>query len=305
MGTVLLQKMQYVVKEMANDFIILEVGDRIQPISYYQNKYQVARGTIQNAIAFLRNEEAIILKGKGHSGTFVEKINYAKLQKYCMSGSLLGVMPLSNSITSQGLATAFYKSLENINCDLVYTRGAKTRIQMVTDEKCQFAVCSLNAAEIALKSNINIKILFNFGPNSYMPRHVLVFKDHTKNKIEPNMKVAYDSSSTDQNGIIDILTEGTDKIQLVKVKAYQTISAVKKGIIDVGLWNIDEVIENKDSDLHYVYIDNSLTTKFSTAVLVIKNGDEANEKVLTKYIDVDRVRRIQQDVKDRKIDADF
>ena len=67
------------------------------------------------------------------------------------------------------------------------------------------------------------------------------------------MKVAYDDSSTDQNGIIDILMEGIDNIQLIKIKAYQTISAVKKGIIDVGLWNIDEMIDKKYYDLHYVY----------------------------------------------------
>ena len=303
MQEVILQKSKYVIKELAEDFLLLEPGERVNSISYYQEKFNVARGTVQNALTFLKQEGAIALKGKGRSGEFVQEINYSKLQTYCLPGTILGVMPLSYSITSQGLASGLYQALKKIDCNLVYTRGATIRIQMVLERKCQFAICSRNSAEIALQQGLPIKPLFNFGAGTYLPDHVLVFRQPNKNRIESKMKVAYDPNSNDQKDLIDILTREVDNIHLVKIKTFQTLNALRSGEIDVGIWNIDELLLN--TDLHYCRIDPSLTEKFSTAMLVTAADNHAVERMLQKYIDVASVLKIQQDVKQGRIFADF
>lgn len=303
MQQTILQKSKYVIKELAEDFLLLEAGDRVNSVSYYQERFQVARGTVQNAIAFLQSEGAISLVGRGRNGAIATDVNYAKLQTYCMPRTVLGVMPLSYTITSQGLATGLYEALNKINCSLVYTRGASIRIQMVLERKCQFALCSRNSAEIALRDRQPIKILFDFGAGTYMPDHALVFRQPDKNCIEPHMRVAYDPDSSDQKDIIDLLTKDVKSLNLVKVKTFQTLNALRSGAIDVGVWNVDELLLN--TDLHYCPIAPSLTEKFSTAVLVAAKDDIAVERMLQKYIDVESVRSIQKAVKEGRIFADF
>ncbi|NMC45416.1 MAG: ABC transporter substrate-binding protein [Chloroflexi bacterium] len=299
------QKIKFVVKELAGDLLLLDKGDKIKPISHFQEKYKVARGTIQNAYAFLKENGAVDFDGKGRTGLFIKEINYSKLQSYCMTGSLMGVMPMSNTITSQGLATALYKALNNIDCDLVYMRGGKKRIRMVMDSKCHFAVCSLNTAQIAMTEGCDAKILYNFGPNSFLPRHIIIFKDSSQNTIQPGMRVAYDPTSVDHCNIMDVLLKDIEGVQRVTIKAYQTMRALRDGVIDAALWNIDEALEDKNSHLHYVFVDCMDTEKFTTAVLIVKYGDIAIEKILLNYINPEQIKKIQKSVIRGEIYADF
>lgn len=299
----ILQKSKYLIKELAEEFLLLEIGDKANSVSYYQEKYQVARGTVQNALAFLKREGALTLSGRGRNGAVVERIDYTKLQAYCLSGALLGIMPLSYTITSQGLATGLYEALNKIDCNLVYTRGAAIRIQMVLERKCDFAICSRNSAEVALRNGLPIKILFDFGAGTYMPEHALVFRQADKNEIEPLMKVAYDPNSNDQKDLIDLLIRDVDHVHLVKIKTFQTLNALRSGKIDVGIWNVDELLLN--ADLHYKRIAPSLTEKFSTAVLITARDNSSLERLLQKYIDVASVAATQRAVKEGQIFADF
>lgn len=303
MQDIILQKSKYVIKELAEDFLLLEPGERINSISYYQERFKVARGTVQNALTYLKQQGAISLTGRGRNGEFVQDINYSKLQSLCLPGTILGVMPLSYSITSQGLASGLYQALKKIDCNLVYTRGATIRIQMVLERKCQFAICSRNSADIALQQGLPIKILFDFGAGTYLPEHALVFRQPNKNRIESLMKVAYDPNSNDQRDLIDILTKDVHNIHLVKIRTFQTLNALRSGEIDVGIWNIDELLLS--TDLHYCRIDPSLTEKFSTAMLITAADNRSVERMLKRYIDVEAVLKIQQDVKLGRAFADF
>lgn len=299
----ILQKFKYVVKELAEELLLLEVGERVNSVSFYQEKFQVARGTIQNALAFLKDNGAIVLSGKGRNGTFVQKIDYTKLQSFCMSDTLLGILPLSSSLTSQGLVTGLYETLNKFNCNLVYTRGARLRIQMVLEQKCDFAICSRNSAERALQNGLPIKILFDFGTDTYLSDHVLVFRDPNENEIAPFMRVAYDPNSDDQKDLIDVLTEKLDNIYLVKIKAFQTLNALHSGKIDVGIWNVDELL--LQTNLHYVPIAAELTEKFSTAVLITAQDNLPVERMLRKYIDAESVLTTQRAVREGRAFADF
>src|SRR5699024_12877675 len=49
-------------------------------LSYYQEEYGVSRGTIQNAFRYLKEAGAVELVSHGHMGTYIEKIDYVKLQ---------------------------------------------------------------------------------------------------------------------------------------------------------------------------------------------------------------------------------
>ena len=94
MGGELYQKIGIAVDKLAQDLLSRGEGDRIPPISEYQERLQVSRGTIQNALSYLTESGAVRLCRRGHLGTYIETLDYRKLQECCLNKELLGSMPL-------------------------------------------------------------------------------------------------------------------------------------------------------------------------------------------------------------------
>lgn len=301
MSEELYQKLGVIVSKLAAEFLGKEVGERVASISEYENKYQVSRGTIQNAFLHLKEQKAIELQHRGHLGTYIVGIDYLKLQSHCRYKSLQGIMPLPYSKCYQGIATALYDELSCFDINLVYSRGAINRIKRVGEGTYQFAICSEYAAEKAIENQENIKILFDFGVKSYLTKHVVIFRDSRCNQIIEGMRVAYDRSSLDQCEITRILTRDINNIKYVDLRSDQTIAAILSGSIDAGVWNYDDVLEKGYSNLHMRPIPKEIDlSKLSTAVMIVENNNEALESMLHKYIDPKHVKKIQAEVKSGK-----
>ena len=74
---VLYQKKGVTISKLALNLLSKDVGDRIAPISYYQEEFQVSRGTMQNAFNYLKDIGAVTLAHHGHQGTYIEALDYA------------------------------------------------------------------------------------------------------------------------------------------------------------------------------------------------------------------------------------
>ncbi len=300
MEGILYQKTGVTISMLALNLMSKNAGDRVQPISAYQEEFGVSRGTIQNAFNYLKETGAIHLKHQGHLGTYIEAIDYAKLQENCMRREMLGIMPLPYSITYEGFATAIYEELKQLNFNMAYARGAAGRIQLVETGVYQFAICSQYAAEYAIKKKSNIEVVFNFGMGSFLSQHVLLLRDKTKDGICDGMRVAYDSDSLDQSKITQNITKGK-KVKFVDIRTQNTITALADGVIDAGIWNYEDVIDNNRKDFKIIFLDNSdYNNLFSTAVLVIRKNEDYLKELLKKHIKPDRVLRVLQEVRDGK-----
>lgn len=295
----LFQKTGLIASRLAQDLMDKKVGDRIDPISVYQEKYEVSRGTVQNAFQFLKDSKAIELRNRGHMGTFIDEINYAILQQYSPKMNLVGIMPLPYSRLYEGLATALYQELKecSMNFNLAYVRGSESRIDLVVNQVHDFAVCSKHAAYQAKKAGYPIKIVIDFGKQSYLSKHVLVFRDKNAKEIEIGMRVGIDLNSFDQRDLTYAVA-GETAIEYVNIRSHQIISAIQEGVIDVGIWNLDEIVEKQYQNLNVVPIEGEGIDEFSEAVILIRDDAISTEKLLLKYIDVDEVRMIQKEVKD-------
>lgn len=297
----LYQKLGVIVSKLAEEFLGKSIGERIDSVSDYVEKYQVSRGTVQNAIQYLKERQAIQLKNRGHMGTYIIGIDYQNLQMLCKHKSLQGIMPLPYSKSYQGIATALYEELSEFDIRLVYSRGANGRIRQVSEGVYQFAICSELAAEKAIAAKEDIKIIHNFGAGSYLTKHVILFKDDQCTQIKEGMRVAFDRSSLDQCEITSIITKDIKGIKFVNIRADQTIAAILAGTIDAGVWNYDDILEKGYGHLHMAPIPKEIdASKLSSAVLVIQKENEALAKVLLKYIDPRRVKKIQSEVKKGK-----
>ena len=273
------------------------VGERIQSISRYQEEFQVSRGTIQNAICYLKEVRAVELVSCGHLGTFIEKIDYEKLQECCLTQGLMGIMPLPYSLIYEGMATAMYEQLKDLRFNMAYVRGAIGRIELVESGAYHFAIGSQFAVEHEIQCGREIEAVFNFGVGSYLSKHVLLLRDHGKNGITEGMRVAYDSESLDQSCLTTNIVKGK-KVELVNMRTQQTITALLDGNIDAGVWNYDDVLENHClDDLKVVFLTESeYNEKFSTAVMVIRKNNKYLKKILEKNISVSKTLEILSDV---------
>ena len=195
-------------KDLARDFLLLGVGDRIQSISFYEEKYQVSRGTIQNAMKSLINDGSLEIISYGRNGSYIKKIDYKKLQNDFGIGTLVGALTMPSSLTTKALVTALYKTLDVLDCNIVYSRNASERIKMLKQNKCDFTVCSMHSALKYSMIEDNIKILFNFGPNTYTSERVKIFTDKNKTDFDYNMRIAYDPKNDDY---VDLMKEVVGK----------------------------------------------------------------------------------------------
>lgn len=211
----------------------------------------------------------------------------------------MGIMPLPYSQTYEGFATAIYEQLKKLKFNMAYARGAVGRIQLVESGTYQFAIVSQYAAEHAISYGRNIECLMNFGAGSFLSKHILLLRDQKAEGIMDGMKVAYDEDSLDQSRITRNLIKDK-KVHLVDIRTQQTISSLLDGTIDAGVWNYDDIIENhRLDDLKIVFLaEDQYNNMFSTAVMVIKKGNENLAELLMKYISVEGTLKILGEVRD-------
>lgn len=306
MGETMYQKIGIAVNRLAQDLLARQVGDRIPSISEYQEKLQISRGTIQNGLNYLKESGAVSLVCRGHLGTFIERMDYRRLQECSFNKELLGTMPLPYSMCYQGLATALYRTLSPYSFNLLYSRGAESRLKLLTAGTCQFTVCSRYAAEDAIRCHTDVEIAVDLGPGTYLTRHVLVFREAGKTDIESGMRLAFDPASVDHRHLTERICAGVRGVKLVEMKAHQTIRAILTGEIDAGVWNLDDILESGYEGLNVVPIRHFTDlSAFTSAVLVIRRGDEGMAQLLRQYVRESTVRRVQDAVRSGAIEADY
>lgn len=298
MGEEFLKKKGIIVNFLASDLLQKKKGDRVPSVTDYQTKYEVARGTIQNALSFLKDREAIKVKSHGHLGTFIEEINYSILQEYALSDTILGTMTLPYSRLYEGLATGIYDVFKenNIKLNLAYIRGSKERVRSIVNKTYRFAVISKFAAEQAISTGEPIEISLDFGSRSYLSKHVLLFRDKNQNQIEKNMKIAIDYSSIDQQLLTKSIIKD-EQVEYVEMQGHQIISALQNGQIDAGIWNYDEIRDKNHQGLHHVLLEDSqMERDMSTSVIITHVDDSSMNAFFQKSVNKEKILSIQKDV---------
>lgn len=132
----LYQKRGVVIRAIAAELLTLNIHDRMPIISDFQKEYSISRGTVQNAIAFLKENQAIQTESRGHLGTYITDINYAILQDYAFANQLSATMPLPYSKLYEGLATGLYLTFKsyNIKLNMAYIRGSEDQFRLLNKE---------------------------------------------------------------------------------------------------------------------------------------------------------------------------
>ena len=285
---------------LSKEFLKYAIGDRIPTITEFSKEIKLARGTIQNAMKYLINSDAITIESRGHLGSYIVKKNNKLLMQYAGINNLVGTMPLPYSKRYEGLANGLIVSgdKKGFPINLAYVRGASNRIEMVINGRYDFALVSRFAANNYIKANNGISIALSFGPFSFTSKHVIMFHDKKEKEIKDGMKIAVDKDSLDQNLLTKKLTKNK-KVTYVYIEYSRIVDRILSGDVDAAIMNIDEVLE-KAYQINYQDIVDYDTTS-TEAVIVVSEDREELATLFKDLIDVDVVLKIQKDVLDNKI----
>lgn len=303
MGDKFYKKKGIAIEKIASELYLLNVNDRLPIMTDLQDKYDLSRGTVQNALTYLKDEKAIETKSRGHLGTYIEFIDYKKLEEFAGADHVSGTMPLPYSKLYEGLATGLYLMFkeEDIKLNLAFIRGSIERIEATEKEQFDFGIVSRFAAEQEMANGHDISIALTFGASTYLSKHILIFADKEKHKIEDRMTVGIDKDSLDHYYLTKELVKDADVV-LVDYPANQLIHAIREGEIDAGIWNYDEIVEKGLSDLHYVDMPTQKYSRaISEAVLIYSNTNKMIKAICEKNISIERMHEIQHSVKSGKM----
>lgn len=298
-----LSKTGRAIKLIASDLILMNSNESMPIISEFQKKHGMSRGTVQNALNYLKEEKVIETISKGCQGTILQYIDYTKLQKIVISGTIRGTMPLPYSKLYEGFATGMYEAFQEakISLSMAYVRGSKERMGLILEDSIQFAIVSKLAFINADKKDKELEIIKDFGLGSYLSKHVIIFSNSKSSNIEDGMRVGIDHNSYDQQILTECATRNK-KIKFIEIPSHQLIYALEQGKIDAGIWNYDEIKDKKMNHLNYIFLEESKEDKLaSTAVCVIKRGNLVLKKILKQIIENKDIVAVQKEVVSGKI----
>lgn len=301
----LLTKNGIAVTLLSREFLSIKKSERILTIGEYSKKYNLGRGTIQSAIKYLEDNDAIKLDPRGHLGTFVEEINYKKLWDFAGLSIISGVMPLPYSKRYEGLATGIYKAFdkENIPFNMAYMRGSERRIDALENGKYDFAILSMLAAKLNIESGKNIDIVEDFGLNTYVNSHKIIFSDDRKKEIENGMRVGLDPTSIDHFILTCYECQNKD-VEFVELSYNQIISNIINKKIDAAVWNYDEILD-RGLQINNIPLRSKKSIEINAdntkAVIVVAKDNWGINKIIERFINKNEVINIQNDVLSNKI----
>ena len=281
---------------LAKKYLLLEPDDRVPTVEEFCKESNISQGTMQAAISILKEDGAISTRSRGHLGTFVENVNHQKLLSYLGNRTLVGSLPLPYTKKYEGLATGIYKAFLNneIQVSLSYMNGSEKRLSGLQEDRSNFIITSGLTADYLIKKNANLAEFLVLPEQTYVTKHVLVFRKGENAQIKSGAKIGVDTQSIDYTLLTKYVTKEKD-VQLVQMPYNQVSKSIEEGLIDFAIWNEDEVVEH-NYPLAYNEIDNNLTVRSSQAVFVGKKTDIFTKSILEKTIDVDKLLSTQKKV---------
>lgn len=276
-------------------FIQMDIGTRIPTFEELSKDIGVARGTIQNSLKILQDSKAIVIKPKGHLGSFLVEKNEKALIQMADIRSFLGAMSLPYSKTYEGLATGLITCMHNeyeIPVSVAYMRDAVKRMDEMIKGNYDFAIVCKGSAETAIKAGKPIVTVIDFGPKTYLSAHVLLFSSSKAKGIEDGMRIGLAKGAREQNKWAKKMSKGKN-VEFVQLDYSKIITALKTKEIDATVWNKDEI---NDTLIQMNTKPIQSTQEDTSAVLVVSKDRPELVKLFKEIIDVEEVVRIQQEV---------
>lgn len=290
----LITKKGHVYMSLCDELLNLQINKTLPSIKDLSHKYQVGRGTVQEVVNQLIEDQLIEVLKNGRKGTKIVFINYQEILKIVVSDQLFVTMPLPYTTRYEGLATAIKETLQkqtNLKVNLLYAKEVKTREKLLENRSVQFAIFSEYDALKLIEKNPNLSILTKLESNSYLSKHVKVINSQTINKI------GIDLDSAVHTKLIQKYFPLSPKINM----PYNLLKRnLDRKIIGQTILNFDD-LKNEN----YFYEEIEEDPKFLRAVIVINNSDKYYQKILDCESIRKNIKNIQEAIITQKVDPSY
>jgi DNA-binding transcriptional regulator YhcF (GntR family) len=269
-------------------------GDRLPRIGDLAKEMTLSVGTVQSGLNFLREKKAVSVNPRGHMGTYLEAINYDRLQEYAGTALKTCVMPLPYSLRYEGLASAFSElGSRNGKMYLAFMNGSCRRIKAMLEGRYDCVLVSRLAAEQFIKQGMRIEIAASYGPLSFLETHVLVHRTKTAARIKT---IGLDRESLDQTLLSKSFLADHPKVKIKNMAYVHIIRRLLAGEVDATLWNLDYIKEHHPSLQCTPLSPSPFQDALTEAVLAVRKDDAAAADFLARRFPKQKVLKIQDAV---------
>lgn len=298
----LLSKHGLVVTELARELMNNRSGEALARVQEYAQRFSASTGTIQSALNYLQAAEAVQTESRGRLGSFVRAIDYPLLWTLALGRAMVGALPLPYSKRLEGLASGVRQQIMQHALDLEFrfVRGSTRRLQLLATRECDWALVSRFAAETAGAHGFMLDTVANLGAETYLAQHILLIGARGSNGLQDGMRVGIDPQSTDHAYTVRSACRGYH-VTLVDIEYSQGLKLLHAGEIDATVWSHEDLpleLENLTTVPLHASREPALG-RLGEAALVVNQGDRAVTHILLATLDVDELRRVQQEVVER------
>lgn len=226
-----------VAERLALRILALDAGDRLESVGDMAREFGTGRGTVQSALQMLARDGGLELERRGRLGSFVKRMDRAKLLAAAGISPVIGIMPVPYSLRFQGLALGLTRAFARSGLPLLlaHVRGGKHRLHFLRSGRGEFAIISRLAWEEEAAAG-DLHLVHAFGPGSHVGDHILVMADPTATGITDGMRVGVDPGSHDHLRLTLAECEGRSVV-LVEISYAQAIPRLLAGDVDAALWD--------------------------------------------------------------------
>ncbi len=295
-------KSDLIIRNIARDLLCKKVGDNIDTIAFYVEKFNSSRGLVKNAIDELIRVGAIEVIKKGTLGTCILNLNYQNLCKIAGWELIIGAAPLPYTVRLQGMATALYTTFKSTysKFKMSYMQGAVDRGISIVDNKYSFALMSVKSANEIVKNNTSLSVLLKFDNYTYNSGLTCLAKNEDDlNK--QDLVVGVDKNSPDQ--YFASLRSFPETVHFKEIHYTMLLESLYLGEVDAVLFNTDVVeqpeikqeLQKRQIYAKKITLNNDLLEE-TAACIVINKNDYGIENYLSLVLDKKQLEDIQEAV---------
>lgn len=241
------RKEWYVGTSIAKGFIGMPIGSRIPTITDYAEAFSCSRGIVQNSLAFLEDQRAVVMDKQGRKGTYLVGKNEDQLYRYSGLNHLTASMPPPINRHFAGLATAICSGMSQckIPFTFAFVQGSENRVQALLNGAYDFVVTTQFAAEEYVALYPEIEIAFPFQGCEYALPYKLFINGSGKTGVEDGMTIAVDPTSSDHVALSEEVCQGK-QVTVKEMPLISGILAFYTGQVDCIVFRdgIDQVNNN-------------------------------------------------------------
>lgn len=289
-------KLRAAVPQVVRALCGVDPGERIPTVSELVETCGASRGSVQNALAHLKEVGAVELEPHGKRGTFLESVDYLALAREAGIDHLVGVMPLPYTRRYEGIATGLFTlfySRSDLRTYITFLRGSEGRVRSLDEGFANYCVLSRLAFDTLSSAGEPLKSVLDLGEESYVGRHVIVRREGDRNGWD-GARIGVDSTSVDQRLLTERYFSG-DRVEFVPTQYSNIVEMVRTFQIDAAIWNVDD-IRSDDGLIVEELGPAAVSGDDSRAIVAVRSGDDLCARLLAQLVDVDELKRIQHAV---------